>query len=137
MDDVTFIRKTQDAIETRTHIDRRRTEDLIGAVFSALSARLTQKEGENLISQLPLSLKNLWRRVAIKRPAFGGQKVDKLSKEEFLAKILETGRLDSPEEAEFVARCVIHALKEAIAPGEIRDAAQRLPGDLREFLMAA
>ncbi|HEY5600153.1 MAG TPA: DUF2267 domain-containing protein, partial [Candidatus Manganitrophaceae bacterium] len=79
----------------------------------------------------------LWRRVAIKRPVFGGQKVDKLSKEEFLAKIAEVGRLGSPEEAEFVARCVIHALKEAIAPGEIRDAAQQLPGDLREFLIAA
>ncbi len=141
MDDVTFIRKVQDAIERRRHIDRNRTEEVIGAVFSALSARLTRSEGENFISQLPAGLKGLWYQKAFLRSVQPGllekEAVTKLSKKEFLTMVEIEGKLASAEEAEFAAGCVMHVLKEAISPGEVEDAGCQLPSDLKAWMFAA
>ena len=137
MDKVTFIRKAQDAIESRVSIDRHRTERVIGAVFSALSSRLTPGEGKELIAQLPLELKRLWYEEVAKRQARGEEEVTKLSKDQFLMKVQNNGRLASITEAEFVARCVIRTLKEAISPGEIQDAVAQLPSDLKAWFSAA
>lgn len=141
MDAVKFVRKVQDAVESRMVADRERTEEIISAVFSALSARLTGKEGENLISQLPAPLKELWyEKVFLRsiRSGFGNEEaVMKLSKREFVAWIRKEGKLATTEEAEFAARCVIHVLKEAISPGEVHDAACQLPSDLKAWVEAA
>jgi len=141
MDAVTLVRKVQDAIETRMYVDRKRTEEIIGAVFSALSVRLTGKEGENLISQLPAPLKELWYEKAFVRsidPSLWNEEaVIKLSKEEFVALIKKEGKLATMEEAEFAGRCVIHFLKEAISPGEVHDATCQLPSDLKGWVEAA
>ena len=130
MDKVTFVRKVQDAIEKQMHIDRVRTERMIGAVFSALSARLSPDEGEEFIAQLPIPLKERWYREVAERLGRGEPGAVKLSKDQFLAKIQTEGHLASAAEAEFIARCVIHVLKEAISPGEIQDAVAQLPSDL-------
>lgn len=84
MDKATFVRKVQDAIEKEMHIDRVRTEKMIGGVFSALSARLTPSEGEELIAQLPESLKGLWRHEVATRLGWGEKEVIKLSRDHFL-----------------------------------------------------
>ncbi len=141
MDEITFVRKVQDAIESQMPVDRNRTEELIGAVFSALSVRLTATEGRNFISQLPTALKELWYWKALFMSARWGlwdeKQVVKLSKGQFLTTIQIEGGLETPEEADFVARCVFHVLKEAISPGEVQDAAGQLPSGLREWVLAA
>lgn len=137
MDKVTFVRKVQDAIEKEMHIDRDRTEKMIGAVFSALSARLTPSEGEELIAQLPEPLKGLWHHEVATRLGWGEEEVIKLSRDQFFAKIQTEGHLASMFDAEFIARCVIHVLKEAISPGEMKDAVAQLPSDLKEWVLAA
>lgn len=137
MDRSTFIRKAQDAIEKQMRIDRSRTERMIGVVFSALSARLTPSEGEEFIAQLPTPLKNLWRRAVATRLSRREQEVIKLSRDQFLAKIQTEADLASAADAEFIARCVIHVLKEAISPGEIQDAVAQLPSDLKTWVRAA
>ena len=137
MDKVSLIRKAQDAIEERMPIDRDRTEKMVGIVFSALSARLTRDEGEEFIAQLPAALKDLWRHEVATRMVRGEQGVEKLSKDQFLAKIQAEGHLASAADAEFIARCVIHILKKAISPGEIQDAISQLPSDLKEWMSAA
>lgn len=137
MNKVTFVRKVQDAIEKKMHIDRDRTERMIGAVFSALSARLTPDEGEQFIAQLPMSLKELWYHEIATRLSQGEKEIVKLSKDQFLEKIQTEGHLASAADAEFIARCVIHVLKEAISPGEIKDAVDQLPSDLKKWMKAA
>lgn len=137
MDEVTFIRSAQDAIGRQKRMSRNQTEEMIGVVFSALSARLTQDEGEEFIAQLPPPLKDLWRHKVTMRMAWGDQEVLKLSKDQFIKKIQTEGELASAAEAEFIARCVIHVLKEAISPGEIQDAVAQLPFDLKAWVLAA
>lgn len=137
MDKVTFVRKVQDAIEKKMQIDRVRTEKMIGAVFSALSARLTPSEGEEFIAQLPAFLQGLWRHEVATRLDRGEKEVIKLSRDQFLAMIQTEGHLASMVDAEFIARCVIHVLKEAISPGEMEDAVAQLPSDLKEWVLAA
>jgi uncharacterized protein (DUF2267 family) len=137
MDKVTFVRKVQDALEKKMQIDRDRTERMIGAVFSALSARLTPDEGEQFIAQLPMSLKELWYHEIATRLCKGEKEIVKLSKDQFLAKIQTEGHLSSAGDAEFIARCVIHVLKEAISPGEVQDAVAQLPSDLKAWVSAA
>jgi uncharacterized protein (DUF2267 family) len=61
----------------------------------------------------------------------------KLSKDQFLAKIQTEGHLTSAANAEYVARCVIHVLKEAISPGEMEDAVAQFPSGLKEWVLAA
>ena len=136
MDEVMFIRSVQDAIGRQKHINRNQTEEMIGAVFSALSARLTPDEGEEFIAQLPTPLKDLWHHKVSMRMAWGDQEVLKLSKDQFIEKIQTEGKLASAEDAEFIARCVIHVLKEAISPGEIQDAVAQLPPDLKAWVSA-
>lgn len=137
MDKVTFVRKVQDAIEKKMQIDRDRTERMIGAVFSALSARLTSDEGEQFIAQLPTELKALWYHEVAIQMGQGEKEVVKLSKDQFLEKIQTEGHLASAADAEFIARCVTHVLKEAISPGEIQDAVAQLPSDLKAWVLAA
>lgn len=109
----------------------------MGAVFSALSARLTPSEGEEFIAQLTTPLKELWHREVATRLGRGEQEVMKLSKDQFPAKIQTEGRPASAAEAEFIARCVIHVLKEAISSGEAQDAVDQLPSDLKGWMLAA
>jgi uncharacterized protein (DUF2267 family) len=137
MDKVTFFRKVQDAIEKKMHIDRDRAERMIGAVFSALSARLTPDEGKQFIAQLPMPLKELWHHEVANRLGQGEQETVKLSKDQFIEKIQTEGHLASAADAEFIAQCVIHVLKEAISPGEIQDAVDQLPSDLKKWVLAA
>lgn len=137
MNKVTFVRKVQDALEKRIHLDRDRTERMIGAVFFALSARLTPDEGEQFIAQLPTELKALWYHEVATRLGQGEKAIVKLSKDQFFEKIQTEGHLASAADAELIARCVIHVLKEAISPGEMEDAVAQLPSDLKAWVSAA
>jgi uncharacterized protein (DUF2267 family) len=137
MDEVMFIRRVQDAVEKRKEMNRSQTEKMIGVVFSALSARLTPDEGEEFIAQLPMPLKDLWRHQVTMRRGWGDQEVLKLSKDQFIGKVQTDGKLASAAEAEFIARCVIHVLKEAVSPGEFQDAVAQLPIDLKAWVSAA
>lgn len=137
MNDLEFIRKVQDAIGRWKETNRSQTEEMIGVVFSALSARLTPDEGEEFIAQLPTPLKDLWRHQVTMRLAWGDQEVLKLSKDQFIEKVQTDGKLASAAEAEFIARCVIHVLKEAVSPGEFEDAVAQLPFDLKTWVSAA
>ncbi len=112
--------------------DLNKAEEGIKAVFYALSARLTLKEGEDMRAQLPRDLKYMWDEVR-------ESEVDviKFHRKEFLEKVGDEGRLRDFEEAERVTLAVFRALKEQISEGEAGDIASQLPKRLKEMWVEA
>lgn len=141
MDIELFVRKLQEAVGGRPDIDRSRTEQIVGAVFSALSAGLISSEADRLVSMLPPPLKKLWYWRAVPQSVLSEvwkeQGVMKLSRRQFLTLIQMEGDLASTEEAEATARCVIHFLQEAVVSGDIQDAPGPMPSQSREWIPAA
>lgn len=141
MDIELFVRKLQEAVGGGPEIDRSRTEQIVGAVFSALSAGLASSEADRLISMLPPPLKKLWYRRAVPKSVLSEvwkeQGVVELSRKQFFMLIQMEGDLASTEEAEATARCVIHLLREAVGSGDIQDAPGPLPSQSGEWIPAA
>lgn len=135
MDEEPLVRKLQEAVSERMNVDRNRTEQIVGAVFSALSTGLTPNEADRFLLQLPPPLKKLWHGRALPKSVLSEiwreERITKLSRKQFLILIQMEGDLASTEEADAAAQCVIHLLNEAIGPGDIQDA----PG--REWMPAA
>lgn len=141
MDIELFVRKLQEAVGGRPEIDRSRTEQIVGAVFSALSAGLASSDADRLISMLPPSLQKLWYWRAVPQSVLSEvwkeDGVAELSRKQFFTLIQMEGDLASAEEAEAAARCVIHLLKEMVGSGGIRDAPGPLASQLREWIPVA
>ncbi|MBN2014800.1 MAG: DUF2267 domain-containing protein [Candidatus Altiarchaeota archaeon] len=105
-----------------------KTEKLIALVFHLLSARLTIKEGGDLASQLPKELKMLWERVRVK-----DVDVVKLSREEFIDKVMQELGFDDREKAKKAVKAVFYAIKSQVSEGEIKDVEAQLPADLKQM----
>ena len=121
----TFIERVNEYAELK---DLKKAKGGISAVFYALSARLTIKEGEDLRAQLPEDLKCMWDEVK-------ETKVDviKFHKGEFLEKIRDDGKLRDIEEAEKVTLAVFKTLKEQISEGEANHIKAQLPKRLKDM----
>ncbi len=122
-------------------IDRNRTEQIVGAVFSALSTGLASGEVDRLVSMLPLPLRRLWHWRAIPKSVLSEIRQEQgmagFSRKQFFTLIQMEGDLASTEEAEAAADCVIHFLKESVGSGGISDAPEPLPLQLKEWIPAA
>lgn len=105
-----------------------KAEKLIEVVFHLLSARLTVKEGKDLAAQLPKELRMLWENVRVK-----DVDVVKLSREEFIDKVLDECRLESREDAEKAVKAVFKAVKAQVSEGEASDVEAQLPADLKKM----
>ncbi|MCI0454260.1 MAG: DUF2267 domain-containing protein [Candidatus Dadabacteria bacterium] len=127
MDKGQFLKRVQEY----AHINaRERAEELCKVVFHLLSARLTENESRDLMSQLPSGIKEMWEEVEEKG-------VIKFHKDEFLERIMMDGRLESILMAEVVANTVFKVLKEQITKGEADDVAAQLPRHLKEMWLSA
>ncbi len=120
-----FIQKVQEYAKIDTF---GRTEKLVKIVFYALSARLTIAEGDDLEAQLSKDVREMWDDVKEKRV-----NVIKFKRSEFIERILQDGKLKSPEEAEKVVKAVFNALKSQVSEGEAKDVASQLPKGLKEM----
>jgi uncharacterized protein (DUF2267 family) len=105
-----------------------RAEDMVKAVFYALSARLTLREGEQLTAQFPAELRVLWDEVKESKV-----EVIKFNQSEFVSKVMGDGGLASEEEAENVIKAVFNALKSTVSEGEAKDVWSQLPKGLKEL----
>lgn len=132
MDERWSAQKLQEAVGGGV-IDRIRTEQIVGAVFSALSTRLTITEVERFLSQLSPSLKKLWFWRAVPKSILSEiwkeEGVTELSRTQFLTLIQMEGDLASTEEAEAAAQCVLYLLSGAMKPGDIQDTPGRHRND--------
>lgn len=141
MDVELFVRKLHEAVGGRLEIDRNRTEQIVGAVFSGLSANLAPNEVDRLILLLSPPLKRLWYWRAVPKSVLSEiwkeQGVAELLRRQFFTLIQLEADLASTEEAEAAAHCIIHPLREAFGSGGIPDAPGPLPSQLKEWIPAA
>ncbi|MBN2251978.1 MAG: DUF2267 domain-containing protein [Candidatus Altiarchaeota archaeon] len=108
--------------------DEGRAEAAARAVFHALSARLTIREGEDTRAQLPREIKAVWDEVRET-----SVDVIKFGKEEFLEKVRSDADLNDAAEAEKAVAAVFRTLKEQVSEGEAGDVAAQLPLKLKKL----
>jgi len=129
MSTLTFYRRVIDETgETNREVVKRGT----AAVLHALRDRLTPKEAEQAVAQLPRDLKLVW-----KEGEAPGRKPVKLSRKEFYDRVKSEAGLASTREARFMTIGVFTALKAQLSPGEADDILAQLPSDLKEIWEAA
>jgi uncharacterized protein (DUF2267 family) len=129
MSTLTFYRRVIDETgETNREVVKRGT----AAVLHALRDRLTPKEAEQAVAQLPRDLKLVW-----KEGEAPGRKPVKLSRKEFYDRVKSEAGLVSTREARFMTIGVFTALKAQLSPGEADDILAQLPSDLKEIWEAA
>ena len=113
--------------------DREKAKEVIKAVFGALRDRISPGGADNLASQLPRELWDLWDAGFLHDVArvIGG--VDRMDREEFLARVQNTAHLSNTNEAESATLAVFRTLREQITSGEQHSVYLQLPDDLKEL----
>lgn len=129
MSTLTFYRRVIDETgETNRETVKRGT----AAVFHALRDRLTPREAEQAVAQLPRDLKLVW-----KEGDAPGRRPVRLHRKEFYDRVKREAGLPSVREARFLTIGVFTALKAQLSPGEADDILAQLPSDLKEIWEAA
>src|SRR5271166_5466846 len=103
MNEKSFVRE----VAKLADCDERRAEALIFAVFQELRDRLTPREAADVASQLPMSLKMLWK--SFDRP---DRQVSRTHEAKFIDDVRRMAALSSHAEAEKAVIAVFHALQE-------------------------
>lgn len=113
--------------------DREKAKQVIRAVFGALRDRISPGGADNLASQLPKELRELWEAGFLHGVArvMGG--VNRMDRDEFLARVQNTSHLADVNEAESAILAVFRTLREQITPGEQHSVYLQLPDDLKEL----
>jgi uncharacterized protein (DUF2267 family) len=109
---------------------RRKSYQVLRGVLHALRDRLTVDEAAHLGAQLPMLVRGIFYEAW--DPS---HKPDKMSADEFLARIQREALLSDPESAREAARAVMQLLYRHIAAGEMDDVVGALPKDIREMLL--
>lgn len=102
------------------------------AVLATLGERLYRTEASHLAAQLPRELKPAL--FSIRRPDGHRTDIEPFSLDEFYHRVGARAGVRHPQ-AVRLARAVTLALKEAIAPGELRDVRAELPADYAELFV--
>ncbi len=113
--------------------DNEKAKQAVDAVFGALRARISHEGGDNIASQLPKELRELWESGIVEHVARSLTGVERMNLNEFLARVQNTAHLADINEAEVVTRAVFITLKEQITPGAQVGLAHQLPEDIRTF----
>jgi uncharacterized protein (DUF2267 family) len=112
-------------------------ERIVLAVFSALRARLPLKEVEDVASQLPKGLKQLWRQAAPGLAAPEGGAPPRLTPQAghfVLDAIEQSGALPSVITGAQAFSAVMCTLEQALSADEARRLAQGIPGSIRPLI---
>jgi uncharacterized protein (DUF2267 family) len=116
-----FIRKVGERAGVR---DRFEAEKTSVVVLQALCDRLTGKEANDLLSQLPATFKEL---VVVSPSALP------ISGDAFVNRVAEALGT-TPEEARTRIRAVFATLREAVTPGEFQDVLEQLDPEYADLL---
>lgn len=107
----------------------------VSAVLCAVQQRITGREAHQLLAELPQGIQALASCPAIHEERATGD--SSLGRGRFLASVAEHVGLEDEEEAERIARCVLHVLQSWISEGEIHDVMSQLPADLKPLFTQA
>jgi uncharacterized protein (DUF2267 family) len=102
------------------------------AVFHALRDRLTPREAEQVLAQLPAELKAVWS-----EGETASRKPSKMHRDEFFERVKQEAGGLSAREARSMTLAVFAALKEQLSPGEAEDVLGQLPKDLKKLWVEA
>jgi uncharacterized protein (DUF2267 family) len=112
-------------VQRRAGIDDRfEAEKTAVVVLQALCDRLTGKEAEDLLAQLPSAFKQL----VIASPS-----ALPISADEFVARVADELEV-APEEGRTRIRAVFATLREAVTRGELEDVLEQLDPEYADFL---
>lgn len=129
----TTLRKTSEWIDTvMSHMDtsdRHRAYSALRGVLHTLRDRLTVGEAADLGAQLPMLIKGIYYEGW--RPAGKPQKYR--HKQDFLDHLAKNARGFGEAELEDIARAVFSTLSEHVSAGEIEQARDQLPSEVREL----
>jgi uncharacterized protein (DUF2267 family) len=102
------------------------------AVLRALRDRLTLREADQLLAQLPGPLKAVWREGdhPDRRPL-------RLHRAQLFERVRGEAKLASLDEARWMTLAVLAVLKGQISEGEAEDVLAQLPRDLKELWLEA
>ena len=101
-------------------------------MFHALRDRLTPREAEQAVAQLPRDLKLVWKEGDVP-----GRKPVRLHRKDVYDRVKREAGLASVREARLLTIGVLTALKAQLSPGEADDIWSQLPRDLKEIWEAA
>jgi uncharacterized protein (DUF2267 family) len=109
-------------------MSREEAERAAVSVLCAIEQRLYGDEAEHLNAQLPVKLKELLARC----PRHGGAPPRKFGRDELL-QLVADDLSTTPEDAEFIVRAVLQAVRDQVTEGEVDDVISQLPQDLAEL----
>ena len=110
-------------------LGRRRSYQILRAVLHPLRDRLTVDEVAHLGAQLPMLIRGIYY-----ESWDPSHKPEKLSAEEFLARVRKEAVLNGHLQAEDAARAVVHVLYTHIGRGEVDQVLDMLPRDIKRVL---
>jgi len=102
----------------------------VAAVLCALQRRITEREAEQFLAQLPEAIQALAACDAHADLATGDSS---FGREGFLAQVADHAGLDE-DDAERVAGAVLQVARQWIGEGEMRDVESQLPADMKDLL---
>lgn len=105
----------------------------IDAVFGVLRARISHAGGDNISSQLPKELRELWESGVMEHIARSFTGVDRMDLKDFLYKVQTTAHLANSQQAEAATKAVFMTLQEHITEGARYSIANQLPLDIKKF----
>lgn len=113
--------------------NRDQAHSAVDAVFDALRSRIYHETGDNITSQLPMEIRQMWESGTFEHVLSKVVGFERLDLEEFLNKVEDKLHLEDIYRARVVTQAVFMTLQEAITPGAADKISQGLPRDLREL----
>jgi uncharacterized protein (DUF2267 family) len=109
----------------RTGLTKRRSDEVLVATLTVLSEVISAEETNDMLAQLPKSLRN--------RVPVSGETLE-MRPIEFVARVADLVEPATVDEAEGYVRAVFATLAEAVNAGEMRDVAEELGVDFFDLL---
>jgi uncharacterized protein (DUF2267 family) len=110
-------------------LGRRRSYQVLRGVLHTLRDRLIVDEVAHLGAQLPMLIRGIYY-----ESWDPSHKPEKLSVEDFLARVRKEAMLDGDVRAEDAARAVVHVLYTHIGHGEVDQVLDMLPRDIKRVV---
>jgi uncharacterized protein (DUF2267 family) len=121
-------------VSTRSGIHGRdRVIAATASVLQALRARISHDTGDNMASQLPTEIREMWKSPPTGLQVMKEVEFERMDLDEFLERIRTSIGLTGRREAAEVARAVFMTIQEQITPGAADHVASELPEDIRAF----
>lgn len=124
-------------VSEHTKLGLEDAERISKSVLLTLRSRLTSVEVLELNDNLACDLEDLWDGGWLQKFASKLQSLREFDRAEFLEQIRQAADLKTTEDATIVTQIVFRILKSAIPAREVEALSNALPGDLREFWLAA